>query len=133
MALDGPVYACGESAQSASMDLLATGGDEDYILSKVIVITCVIKPERRSIMKARTIREYPDLLSVLDVMDILRVGRVTVYHYINDRKLAARKIAGKYRIPKSSVIALVREIEKESCYNDGSEGSDDNFEKEYHQ
>ncbi|MCL2672138.1 MAG: helix-turn-helix domain-containing protein [Clostridiales bacterium] len=75
-------------------------------------------------MKIKTIREYPDLLSVLDVMDILRIGRVTVYQFIQERKLAARKIAGKYRIPKSSVMKFIREIEGDSCYNNGSEGSD---------
>lgn len=75
-------------------------------------------------MKSRSLREYPDLLSVLDVMDILRIGRVTVYQLIREKKLAACKIAGKYRIPKSCVIKIVREVESESCYNNDSEGSD---------
>lgn len=80
-------------------------------------------------MKARAIREYPDVLSVLDVMEILRIGRITVYKFIRENKLAARKIAGKYRIPKSSVIEFVREIENSSCYNSDSEGSDALFER----
>ncbi|MCL2695570.1 MAG: helix-turn-helix domain-containing protein, partial [Clostridiales bacterium] len=79
---------------------------------------------REKVMKTRSVREYPDILSVLDVMDILRIGRVAVYQFIQEKKLAACKIAGKYRIPKSGVIKIIREIENDSCYNADSEGSD---------
>ncbi len=75
-------------------------------------------------MKARSIREYPDILSVLDVMEILRIGRISVYGFIRENKLSARKIAGKYRIPKTSLIEFIREIENNPCYNGSSEGSD---------
>jgi len=81
------------------------------------------------ILTPRSIREYPDILSVFDVMEILRVGRVTVYGFIQEKQLAARKIAGKYRIPKSSVVEYIREIENSLCYNDGSEDSDALFER----
>ena len=74
-------------------------------------------------MKTRLITDYPDMLSVLDVMEILRVGRITVYQYIRENKLPARKMAGKYRIPKSGVIAFIREIESDLCYNSDGEGS----------
>lgn len=75
-------------------------------------------------MNTKHIKDYPDILSVYDVMQILRVGRVTVYSYIKDNKLPARKIAGKYRIPKKSIISLVNEMSNEVCYNDDCNSTD---------
>ncbi|MCL1927097.1 MAG: helix-turn-helix domain-containing protein [Syntrophorhabdaceae bacterium] len=72
----------------------------------------------------RAIEEYPDLLTVQDVCTILRVGRRTVYQHIGDKTLRSRKIAGKYRIPKISVINYIREINGDLCYNDSGDGSD---------
>ena len=72
----------------------------------------------------KELSEYPDLLTVKEACCILRVGRRTVYQYINDRTLRSRKIAGKYRIPKISVINLIREINGDLCYTNTGDGSD---------
>jgi len=75
-------------------------------------------------MNSRKLRDFPDLLSVQDVCDILRVERRTIYKYIRNRTLASMKIAGKYRIPKVALTAFIRDIGKESCYNNPSDDSD---------
>jgi len=72
----------------------------------------------------KNISEYPDLLTVKEVCEILRIGRRTVYKYINDSVLRSRNIAGKYRIPKISVINFIDAINEDLCYNDNGDGSD---------
>jgi len=72
---------------------------------------------------AKPLRDYPDLLTIADVMEILRIGRFTVYRYIKENKLPAKKLAGKYRIPKTGIAAIIHEIEKDLCYNNGSRNS----------
>ena len=72
----------------------------------------------------KTLSEYPDLLTVQEVCEILRVGRRTVYQHINESKLRSRMIAGKYRIPKASVIYFIDEISGDLCYNNNGDGSD---------
>ena len=72
----------------------------------------------------KILSEYPDLLTVQEVCDILRVGRRTVYQYINDSILHSRKIAGKYRITKISVKNFIHEINKNLCYNNIGDDTD---------
>ena len=72
----------------------------------------------------KNLSDYPDLLTVQEVCEILRVGRRTVYKYINDSKLQSRIIAGKYRIPKESINNFISEICNCLCYNDKCDGSD---------
>lgn len=72
----------------------------------------------------KKLSDYPDLLTVQDVCCILRVGRKTVYQYISDNTLRSRKIAGKHRISKTSVIQFIREINEDLCYNNTGVGSD---------
>lgn len=70
-------------------------------------------------MNRASLRLYPDVLDVAEVMKILRIGRVSVYKLIESKKLPARKIAGKYRIPKSGLITLFEMMEQSDnlCYN----------------
>jgi excisionase family DNA binding protein len=63
-------------------------------------------------MNRASLRLYPDVLDVAEVMKILRIGRVSVYKLIGSKKLPARKIAGKYRIPKSGLITLFEMMEQ---------------------
>ena len=72
----------------------------------------------------KTLPEYPDLLTVQEVCEILRVGRRTVYQHIKDATLRSRLIAGKYRIPKASLIHFIDEISGDLCYNGSGDGSD---------
>jgi len=75
-------------------------------------------------MKNQSINEYPDLLTVAEAMEILRLGRRSVYQLIADGTLAARKMAGKYRIPKRNLVEIISAISPEMCYNKERESSD---------
>jgi excisionase family DNA binding protein len=57
-------------------------------------------------------------------MEVLRLGRRSVYQLIEDGTLAARKMAGKYRIPKRNLVEIISAISPEMCYNRKREISD---------
>lgn len=75
-------------------------------------------------MDFNKIDDYPDLLTVAETMQILRLGRRSVYKLIQDGILPARKFAGKYRIPKSNLKNIIGAIDHEVCYNKERENSD---------
>ncbi len=52
--------------------------------------------------------EYPELVSVQDLMNMLSIGRVLAYRLITDKKVKAVKIGREYKIVKNSVIALIQ-------------------------
>lgn len=52
--------------------------------------------------------EYPELVSVSDLMNMLSIGRVLAYRLISDKKVKAVKIGREYKIVKNSVIALIQ-------------------------
>ncbi len=52
--------------------------------------------------------EYPELVSVSDLMNMLSIGRVLAYRLITDKKVKAVKIGREYKIVKNSVIALIQ-------------------------
>lgn len=74
-------------------------------------------------MKRASLRMYPDLLSVSEVMEILRIGRVSVYKLIQTGNLKARKVAGKYRISKSALLLFFESFEEYGviCYNESND------------
>ena len=81
------------------------------------------------VRETRKLKDYPDILSVEDVRTILGIGRAAVYELIRTRQVPGRKIAGKYKIPKDGLVALIKslnnnEICLKSCYNRCSEDSD---------
>lgn len=51
--------------------------------------------------------QYDDVVSVEEVMDMLRLGRVTVYGLLKSGKIKALKVGRKYIIPKKSVIEFI--------------------------
>ena len=51
--------------------------------------------------------EYDDILSISDVMKILKIGRNTVYEYLKNGKIKSLMIAGKYRIPKLYLLKFM--------------------------
>ena len=52
--------------------------------------------------------EYPELVSVKGLMNMLGIGRVLAYRLITDKKVKAVKIGREYKIVKNSVIALIQ-------------------------
>ncbi len=50
------------------------------------------------------ISNYPDVLSVRDLQNILRIGRSATYTLLKENKIKTLKIGKRYIIPKQSVI-----------------------------
>lgn len=50
-----------------------------------------------------SLNDYPDVLTIVDVMEILQISRPTVYKLIQKKEIASRKIGSQYRIKKTSV------------------------------
>lgn len=59
-------------------------------------------------MNNQLFEEYPELVSVSDLMNMLSIGRVLAYRLITDKKVKAVKIGREYKIVKNSVIALIQ-------------------------
>lgn len=55
--------------------------------------------------------EYPDIVSVEQLMDMLQIGQVLAYKLVKKGEIKARKIGREYKIPKINVILyLLKEI-----------------------
>ena len=50
---------------------------------------------------------YPDILSVAQLMDLLQIGRLLAYKLIEEKKIKAIKIGREYKILKNSIIELI--------------------------
>jgi len=59
-------------------------------------------------MNNQLFEEYPELVSVSDLMSMLGIGRVLAYRLISDKKVKAVKIGREYKIVKNSVIMLIQ-------------------------
>ncbi len=51
--------------------------------------------------------KYDDIVSVKDVMEMLHLGRVTVYDMLKSGRIHTLRVGKKYVIPKKSVIAFL--------------------------
>ena len=52
-------------------------------------------------------RNYPDIVSVEQLMDMLHIGRVLAYRLIREGDIKSRKIGREYKIAKTAVIAYL--------------------------
>ena len=50
---------------------------------------------------------YPDIVSVENLMEMLQIGKVLAYKLIESKKIKAIKIGREYKITKESVIKLI--------------------------
>ncbi len=55
--------------------------------------------------------KYPDVVSVNELKEILRVGKNTIYKLLQDNTIKSIKIGKKYIIPKSSIINFLNTSE----------------------
>lgn len=53
------------------------------------------------------LEQYPDILNVSDVAQILKVGQRSVYKLIHTGDLYSRKIGREYKIPKQNLISYL--------------------------
>lgn len=52
-------------------------------------------------------KNYPDLVSVEELMDMLHIGKVLAYKLVENKKFKAVKIGREYKIIKQSVIDYI--------------------------
>ena len=67
--------------------------------------------------------EYPDIVTVRQLREMLGISRQLAYDLINDGELQAIKIGNSFKIPKVSVINFVTEEKKRGeiqCLNESS-------------
>jgi len=55
--------------------------------------------------------EYPDLVNVKDLMQMLRIGKTLAYKILKDKRLKFYNINGTYLITKESILELLSECE----------------------
>lgn len=55
---------------------------------------------------------YPDVVSVEQLMEMLQIGQVLAYRLVKTGLIKSRKVGREYKIPKTAVIAYLLE-EKE--------------------
>lgn len=51
---------------------------------------------------------YPDIMTVQQVRQALRIGRPAVYHLVATNQIRCFKIGNAYKIPKSSLIEYIQ-------------------------
>ena len=52
---------------------------------------------------------YPDLVSIDEIQQMLRIGKNTVYELLKTEKLKSIKVGKKYVVPKKFVIDFLLE------------------------
>lgn len=59
--------------------------------------------------KNKSLSSYPDVLSIQDIMEILKIGRTLAYRLVNDKKIPAKKLGRDWIISKSNLIQFISE------------------------
>lgn len=54
-------------------------------------------------------KDYPDIVSVSQLMEMLQIGQVLAYNLVKKGRIKARKVGREYKIPKVNVIAYILE------------------------
>ena len=54
-------------------------------------------------------KSYPDVLTVHEVQEALRIGRAGVYKLLTSGKLGCFKLGNTYKIPKDELIAYMNQ------------------------
>lgn len=52
-------------------------------------------------------KDYPDVVSVEQLMEMLQIGQVLAYKLVKSGAIKSRKIGREYKIPKVNVIAYL--------------------------
>lgn len=60
--------------------------------------------------------DYPDLLTIDDVREMLGIGRNTAYALCKNNIIPCRKIGNKWRIAKSSVLQYLTQTDPISLH-----------------
>lgn len=55
------------------------------------------------------LKDYPDILTVKEVAEILRIGKNMVYQMLQTNTICSRRVGRKFLIPKKCVIDYINE------------------------
>lgn len=53
-------------------------------------------------------KQYPDVMTVPQVAEALRIGRGTAYKLVNEKTIGSVRIGKKIRVPKQCLIEYVQ-------------------------
>ena len=53
--------------------------------------------------------QYPDVLTVDDLAEILRINKATAYRLLKEKSIPCRRIGTAYRISKAAVLAFINQ------------------------
>lgn len=65
------------------------------------------KTSQQKYQKHKSLKKYPDVLTVKQVQEILSVGHYSVYKLIRDGAVHSLKVGQGYRIVKSSLLEYI--------------------------
>jgi excisionase family DNA binding protein len=57
----------------------------------------------------RIFKEYPDIVTVAQLQQMLDIGRNTAYKLLSEQKIKSKKIGRIYIIPKNNIIKFLSE------------------------
>ncbi len=57
------------------------------------------------------LKDYDDILTVLDVRKILKIGRNKCYDLLQNGSIKSIKIGNSYRIPKTNLLNYLENLE----------------------
>jgi excisionase family DNA binding protein len=60
-------------------------------------------------------KEYPDIMDVKQVSELLKVSTKTVYRLLRDGVIDSLKIGREFRIPKVNVMKYTKIFDSTSC------------------
>ena len=52
-------------------------------------------------------RNIPEIMTVRECCDLLRIGKNTMLELLNSRRIAGFKIGNRWKIPKESVVEFI--------------------------
>ena len=58
---------------------------------------------------AEMFKDYPDIITIIDLQAMLHIGRNTAYKLLQDNSIVSIRVGKKYIIPKASVANFVTE------------------------
>lgn len=61
-------------------------------------------------MSEEMFTEYDEILSIEDVMDILHIGKNSVYSLLKSNEIRNIRVGKRYIVPKQSVINFITDI-----------------------
>ena len=71
-------------------------------------------------MQKPKLKDYADVLTPAECIELLSIGRNSLYRLLRDGQLRSVRIGRSYRIPKSAVVDFLN-----SCYNEAGVGGSD--------